>query len=193
MKIPAKVVMFVLPFFLTACIQPHLPFHKKKHDRIQMVAPPIENTTPAPAPEPVKPAPPPVTATITPTLPAVVETKPEPKPKPPASHHKKHAPKPVEQASVEPPATAETPAISAIGQLSNGDSSGLSRQTLSSIDATEKGLKGINRKLSDAEEKTASQIREFLKQARVALTTGDVDGAATLAAKAKVLLGELTQ
>ena len=33
--------------------------------------------------------------------------------------------------------------------------------------------------------KTAAQIREFLKQARQALTSGDVDGAHTLAVKAK--------
>jgi hypothetical protein len=61
------------------------------------------------------------------------------------------------------------------------------------IMATERGLGGINRKLSDAEEKTAEHIREFLKQARVALTAGDADGASTLAAKAKVLLAELSQ
>ena len=40
---------------------------------------------------------------------------------------------------------------------------------------------------------TAAQIREYLKQARVALGSGDVDGASTLAAKAKVLLGELNR
>jgi len=52
-------------------------------------------------------------------------------------------------------------------------------------------LNGINRQLSDQEAKTAAQIREFLKQAREALTSGDVDGAHTLAVKAKVLLEEL--
>jgi hypothetical protein len=45
--------------------------------------------------------------------------------------------------------------------------------------------------MSDQEQKTAAHIREFLKQAREALASGDVDGARTLAAKAKVLLGEL--
>ena len=45
--------------------------------------------------------------------------------------------------------------------------------------------------LTDAETKTAAQIREFLKQAREALATGDTDGAHTLANKAKVLLSEL--
>jgi hypothetical protein len=54
-------------------------------------------------------------------------------------------------------------------------------------------LNSIGRKLNDPETKTAAQIREYLKQARGALVSGDVDGARTLAAKAKVLLGELSQ
>ena len=41
--------------------------------------------------------------------------------------------------------------------------------------------------------KTALQIHDFLKQAKEALLSGDVDGANTLARKAKVLLTELTQ
>jgi hypothetical protein len=82
--------------------------------------------------------------------------------------------------------------VSAIGQLSSGDHSDLSRETADAIAATERGLNGIGRALNDQEQKTAAQIREFLKQARQALTSGDVDGAHTLAAKAKVLLGELS-
>ena len=54
------------------------------------------------------------------------------------------------------------------------------------------GLNGITRQLSDQEQTTAAHIREFIKQAREALKSGDVDGASTLAAKAKVLLQELT-
>jgi hypothetical protein len=54
-------------------------------------------------------------------------------------------------------------------------------------------LNGLTRKLSGQEQKTAAQIREYLKQAREALISGDVDGAHTLAAKAKVLLSELNQ
>jgi hypothetical protein len=61
------------------------------------------------------------------------------------------------------------------------------------INATEKGVNGITRSLNDSETKTAAQIHEFLKQAREALATGDVDGALTLAKKAKVLLAELNQ
>jgi hypothetical protein len=81
--------------------------------------------------------------------------------------------------------------VSAIGQLSSGDPNEAKRQAQASIDATERGLKGITRALDDTEQKTAAHIREFLKQARDALASGDVDGANTLAAKAKVLLAEL--
>ena len=59
--------------------------------------------------------------------------------------------------------------------------------------ATERGLNGIKRELNDQEQKTAAQIREYLKQAKTALASGDVDGAHTLVAKAKVLLGELSR
>ncbi len=83
--------------------------------------------------------------------------------------------------------------MSAIGQLSSGEPSDLREQTENSLAATEHGLNSINRSLSGPEKKTAAQIREFLKQARVALASGDVDGASTLAEKAKVLLGELNQ
>jgi hypothetical protein len=60
-------------------------------------------------------------------------------------------------------------------------------QTSDLIATTERGLNGITRSLNEQEQKTAAQIREFLKQAREALTSNDV------AVKAKVLLSELTQ
>jgi ribosomal protein S20 len=84
-----------------------------------------------------------------------------------------------------------TPAVSAIGTLSTGDPPNMRQQTDDSIASTEKALNGITRRLNDQEQKTSAQIREFLKQARDALTSGDVDGAHTLALKAKVLLDEL--
>jgi ribosomal protein S20 len=85
-----------------------------------------------------------------------------------------------------------SPEVSAIGQLSSGDPADLRRQTLDSIASTEQGLKNINRNLSDQEQKTADHIREFIKEAKTALNSGDVDGAHTLADKAHVLLNELT-
>ncbi len=50
---------------------------------------------------------------------------------------------------------------------------------------------GISRQLNYQEQKTAAQIREYIKHAREALTAGDVDGASNLATKAKLLLDEL--
>jgi predicted adenine nucleotide alpha hydrolase (AANH) superfamily ATPase len=81
--------------------------------------------------------------------------------------------------------------VSAIGELSGGASGDQRSQTEEMIKATEKGVDSITRRLSDSETKNVAQIHEWLKQARDALTTGDVDGAANLAKKAKVLLAEL--
>ena len=82
--------------------------------------------------------------------------------------------------------------MSAIGQLSSGDTSDLRQQTQDSIAAIERSLNAISSKLSDPDQKIAAQIREYLKQGREALASGDVDGARTLTAKAKVLLEELS-
>jgi ribosomal protein S20 len=128
---------------------------------------------------------PPPEVTI-PTKPEVADTKlPTQSPKPPAKHKKPPASTETQQAS------SGTPAVSAIGQLSSGDPADFRRQTEASIASTENGLKSIKRSLSDQEQKTAEHIREFIKQAKDALATGDVEGASTLAAKAKVLLSEL--
>jgi hypothetical protein len=105
----------------------------------------------------------------------------------------KHKKQPKKDTTEQAAVPAENPEVSAIGQLSTGAASDLKRQTLSSIDTTEHGLNGINRTLSDPEQKTAALIREDLKQARAALDSGDVDGARTLVAKARVLLAELSQ
>jgi hypothetical protein len=88
-------------------------------------------------------------------------------------------------------AASGTPAVSAIGQLSSGDPSAMRNGTIESIASTERALNGVTRSLNEQEQKTAAQIREFLKQAKTALANGDVDGAHTLALKAKVLLGEI--
>jgi transcriptional/translational regulatory protein YebC/TACO1 len=90
-------------------------------------------------------------------------------------------------------APAPPSSVSAIGELSGGASGDQRTQTEATINSTEKGLNAITRSLTDSESKTAAQIREFLKQARAALTSGDVDGALTYTKKAKVLLAELNQ
>jgi outer membrane biosynthesis protein TonB len=202
MKLPAKCVAGLLPLLLSGCV------HKSNQAQVQQpLAPPIVDTPPVKTPQPTD-LPPPV---VTPPQNTQTDTanNQNPPPPPPKPKHKKPAAKPADQttangqqpASTQPPATptqqasngTENPGVSAIGQLSTGDPADVRTETENSIAATERGLRDIGRKLSDQEEKTAEQITEFIKEARKALTTGDIDGAQTLANKAKVLLGELTK
>lgn len=83
-----------------------------------------------------------------------------------------------------------------IGQLSAaGGSTNTPRRAaiLDEITAVENGLKRVHRPLNRGQRKTASQIETFLTKARAALNQEDLDGANTLATKAKVLLDELTK
>ncbi|MGA8741115.1 MAG: hypothetical protein WB561_08010 [Terracidiphilus sp.] len=171
----ARSAAWLFPLLLTGC------FHKTQIAQNQPMAPPIEETPP-PKPEPAPTNLPPPEVSIPVQTPTQQITPPPEPVKKPAKHKK-------------PPTTQvasnETPAVSAIGQLSTGDPPNMRQQTDESIASTEKSLNGITRRLNDQEQKTAAQVREFLKQARDALTAGDVDGAHTLALKAKVLLDEL--
>jgi hypothetical protein len=178
MKIPAKIVAWVLPFLLTGCF-----LEKKPKLPDPPVAPVIAKDASSLPPPDVEAQP----EVSIPTKPEVAETKlPTQTPKPPAKHKKTPTP----DADAQQAANG-TPAVSAIGQLSSGDPSQARHQAEDSIDSTERSLKSITRSLDDTEQKTAAHIREFLKQARDALTSGDIDGANTLVTKAKVLLTEL--
>jgi hypothetical protein len=180
MRFPARsAAAWLLPLLLSGCI------HKKAQiSQAIPLAPPIEEPPPAIHIPPGNDLPPPeVTGSVQNRAPVVTPAPPPPKKAP---KHKKPANTNTQQAANEGAAP-----VSAIGQLSSGDPPDVRQQTDASILATERQLNGINRQLSDQETKTAAQIREFLKQARAALTTGDIDGAHTLAVKAKVLLDEL--
>jgi hypothetical protein len=192
MRITVKCALWLLPVLplVQGCD------HKAKQTQTQALAPPIVDTPP-PKPAAVSPAdlPPPVVGAAKPD-PTAKDTTPAPEPPKKPVHHPK---KPATQspATTTPTPTQETasagpaPSVSAIGTLSSGGSSDSRSQIEDLINTTEKGVNGITRTLNDSESKTAAQIREFIKQARAALATGDVDGASTLAKKAKVLLGEL--
>lgn len=106
-----------------------------------------------------------------------------------------------------PPATTETAKVTAaaptgdtaqptsIGQFTAGatqDADESKKQTTELIGVTERGVNGLHRSLSGEQVKTVAQIRNFLMQAQHAMHVGDVDGAYTLATKAKLLLDELT-
>ena len=191
MKLPAKFAAGLLPFVLAGCV------HKNNQAQVQQpaMAPPILDSPPPPPAKPVDLPPPVLTAPKDTTTTTVTQAPPPPKPKP---KHKKQTPKPDDQTqpsatTTEQAANGSAPAESAIGQLSTGDPADVRTQTANSIAEIEKTLKEISAKLNAQEQKTAAQIEEFLTEARKALTSGDADGAQTLTAKAKVLLGELTQ
>jgi outer membrane biosynthesis protein TonB len=191
MKFPARIAVWLLPLLLAGC------FHRTQQAKVQPLAPPIEDTPPPkPSPKPTD-LPPPVISVPnqTPAQGEQAAAEPLPKPKPPVRHKKTPATgsQPAPNTSNSQVASNGTPSVSAIGKLSSGDPSDLKRETANSISAIEHSLNSIDRKLNDQETKTAGQIREYLKQARAALVSGDVDGAHTLAAKAKVLLGELSR
>jgi hypothetical protein len=187
MKSPARCAAWLLPFVLTGCS--HMPFHKTRPVQSQVFAPPIEPSKPIelaslelPASESVIPARP------------VYNMREEEEPIKPPVKRRKPSSKDAEEAANNPEGSGSTvPAVSAIGELTSGDPADFRQQTEASIAAIERGLTGINRTLSDPEQKTADHIKEFVKQAKTALASGDVDGAHTLAEKAKVLLDELTK
>lgn len=142
-----------------------------------------------------------------PLPPPSAQNVPLPPPPPPKKvrHRVKSAPKPAENppaqtapqatAQATPPAEAEHEGTaSPIGQLTTGDSATgekTKRETADLIAETQQGLAGIKRSLSTDEMVTAAQIRTFVKQAEQAMDNGDMDGAHTLATKAKLLLDEL--
>jgi hypothetical protein len=191
MKLVARRVAWLLPLLLSACV------HNVNQSQMQPLAPPIEDTPPLPPDTAPANLPAPeyhIPKTDKPVI--VVQSEP---PKPAPKHRK---PKP---AAGSPGATTPgqpntqvasetTPAeVSAIGQFATTEAPDTKRQAADSISEVERGLSGITRHLNDTDEKTSTQIKEFLKQARAALATGDAEGANTLAQKAKVLLKELSQ
>jgi len=172
----AKIAAWLLPMLLlTGCPR------KTQLAQNQPLAPPIEDVPPPkPEPAPTNLPPPEVTIPVQPE--PEIAPPPEPVKKPPK--HKKPPNTNPQVASNEMP-------VSAAGTLSAGDPPNVRQRADASIESTEKSLNGISRKLNDQEQKTAAQIREYLKAARDALTAGDADGANRLAFKAKALLDEL--
>jgi hypothetical protein len=146
--------------------------------------------------------PPPKQPDVKPPAPDVAKQPPPPK----AKKQPSHKPKPTEatqaakdaaaQAATQQASAGQPPEMSPIGQLSSsGEHSGVpSRHAIQElINNVEKGLSGIEPSLAKDEKLTATQIHTFLTKAQQALDQDDLDGANTLATKAKVLLSELTK
>jgi len=186
MRSPAKCAVWVLLFLLTGCS--HLPFHRSAPTQAQALAP----LPPPPQPLDVVSVELPPSEIVIPAKRIYNMREPAVPIKSPAKH-RRPSKTPEEAAANSDAATNAASEVSAIGQLSSGDPGGSREQTEGSIAEIERGVNGINRNLDDTEKKTADQIREFLKEAKVALISGDVEGAHTLAAKAKALLDELTK
>lgn len=164
----------------------HLPWRKTPPPKAQAPAivpkPAPPAPVPAPAPKPVVPPPP---------APAPA---PAAAPKPVKKHvyHHKHK-------SVAKPATTTTAppapqANSLAGMLSEGDAAGnpaLRKQTSALIATTERRLQLLPPARAASRKNTVTQVRLFLSQARQALAMNDLQGANTLATKAKILVDEL--
>ena len=189
MKLVARRFAWLLPLVLSACV------HNTNQSQMQYLAPPIED---APPPPDIAPTALPSPEYNIPKTPQPVALPPEPIK--PAPKHRRPAIKAApgsaspgaqpSQAAAEAPPPAEE---SAFGKFETPEAPDSKKQTENSIAEVEKGLSGISRRLNDTEEKTSTQIKEFLKQARTALASGDLVGAQNLTVKAKALLGELSQ
>jgi hypothetical protein len=113
---------------------------------------------------------------------------------PQSSENGQPTPEPQNVKVTAPTPSGDTTQPTMIGQLTAGptpDTSGSRQQAASLIDTTQRGVNSL-RNLNGDQNKTVVQIRSFLDQAQRALHNGDVDGAHTLATKAKTLLDELT-
>jgi hypothetical protein len=193
MKLHAKnAAWLLLPLFLTACLnRPH-------QQPVQQFAPPVSTV---PKPPPVHPELPESAVTIdSESLDTDTDAILEEAAKPVVPHRRPAPKAPAEGADNAQPAPGsaqpaeEAGEVPAIGTFSSGDPSNTSdmrSETATWITDTERGLNNIGRTLNPEEQKTVAQIRQYIKQARKVLSSGDVEGAHTLAAKGKALLTEL--
>jgi hypothetical protein len=103
----------------------------------------------------------------------------------------KPAPEPTQVASAEPP-PAESSAIGAL--TSGGEANSRSQQEAADmIAANEKRLNTLSAQLVEEQKAQISKVKTFQRQAQEALNSGDVEGAKTLATKAKLLLDDLSK
>ncbi len=179
--------VFVLSCFGVGCSRLHL-----RHTPPPKVMAP---TLPAPAPQPVTLAP----ALIIPVFQLPLQLAPEPivqpapvKPTPKKTRARKVYPRQKKKIVTD---NADVPSNSSpIGQLFAGDSSAnpaLRQQTLKLIASTEYRLKTVSNRVAANKHDTIAQIHGFLAQAQQALEINDLQGAQTLATKAKILVDEL--
>jgi hypothetical protein len=191
MKLHARNVVWLLPLFLTAC------FDRPHPQPVQQFAPPVST---APKPQPLHPELPESAVNI-PSEPLDTDTdaildeaaKKVVRPRRPVVKAPSEGADNSQSTPGNTQADNETSEVPAIGTLSSGGSSDMRGETLAWIADTEQGLKNIGHSLNGEEQKTVAQIRQYVRGAKKALNSGDVEGAHTLAAKAKALLSELNE
>jgi len=95
--------------------------------------------------------------------------------------------------AVEEATTGPSSDASSIGELSTGDDSNpkTQQETSDLIIESEHRLNALPQTTVRAQQSQIRKVRYFLKQAKQALNTGDVEGAKTLATKAKLLMDDL--
>ncbi len=182
-------IVFMLSCFGVGC--DHL--HVRRTPPHQALAP----TAPAPVAPLVPPAivlEPPVAPLLLPP-PAESDTVPVPVVQPAPKKKYKHRVHPHQKKKIvtdNADVAADNP--SPLGMLSAGDSSAnpaLRQQTVKLIASTESRLKTISRRVAANRHDTLTQVQDFLAQAKKALDINDLQGAQTLATKAKILVDEM--
>jgi hypothetical protein len=91
--------------------------------------------------------------------------------------------------------TTPPPPVNVVGTLtSGGDAAPQAEQKArASIGEVEKQLAGLSAATLDSQKTAVARVKTFLRQAHEALKSGDAEGASTLAAKARVLLDDLSR
>ena len=101
-------------------------------------------------------------------------------------------PDPVQMASTEPAPEAEAAAIGSL--TAGGEANPRTQQEASDLIASiEKRLNSLPAQMTEEEKTQISKVRNFQRQAQEALSSGDAEGAKTLATKAKLLLDDLVK
>jgi hypothetical protein len=103
----------------------------------------------------------------------------------------KSATAPTEETNPEPEPTTDDAA--AIGDLTAGGAANPQAQheAASLIHTIQLRLNGLSPQIARRQRSQVNRVRNFWKQAQEALNSGDVEGATTLATKAKLLLDDL--
>jgi ribosomal protein S20 len=180
-----RIVVAALCAGLTLCVS---GCHKK------VVAPPplppIQNpvalVTPPPPEHPPMIEPP--TVRMPPLPVASAAARPRRERRKPAA--KQPVPEPAQLASIEAPTEG-----SAIGALtSGGEANPRSQQEAADmIAANDKRLNALSARVVEEQKSQISKVKNFQRQAQEALSSGDAEGAKTLATKAKLLLDDLSK